>query len=324
MPITEKQRQKRPAYLGSSDLAVILNVSPYRITPGDIYWSKKTPTESEPTEAMSVGNYLEEALLRFFCDETGNKITRNQFRVAFSGRGKGVFAANCDAIVQDKPEIVEAKYANAEYAQQYGEVGSDQVPVHVVVQVQQQMYCTGAVRAWVVAALAGFGLAMRLYCVHRDKSLIKTIVDKGMDWWKKHVVAGVPPEGAESPPIDFLSSIERKPGSVIELTAEAQAIAEEFEKAKALEKEWDENATALRTKLIQALGEAEIGRFTDGRTLEFQARTTTRFDKTMFTADQPELAAQYTKESSYRALIIKKARTKAVEVQAEAVVQKAG
>jgi predicted phage-related endonuclease len=293
-------------------LAVILNVSPYKITPGDIYWSKKTPTESEPTEAMSVGNYLEEALLRFFCDETGNKITRNQFRVAFSGRGQGVFAANCDAIVQDKPEIVEAKYANAEYAQQYGEVGSDQVPVHVVVQVQQQMYCTGAVRAWVVAALAGFGLTMRLYCVHRDEQLITTIIEKGMDWWVKHVVAGVPPEGAETPPIDFLSSIERQPGSVIELTAEAQAVAEEFEKAKAEEKEWSEKVTALRTKLIQNLGEAEIGRFTDGRTLEFQSRTTTRFDKTMLTADHPELAAQYTKETGYRALIIKKAKTKGV------------
>jgi putative phage-type endonuclease len=322
MPITIKQRQKRPAYLGSSDLAVILGVSPYKMTPGDIYWSKKTPVESEPTEAMSVGNYLEDALLRCFCDETGNKIIRNQFRVAFAGRGTGVFGANCDAIVQDKPEIVEGKYANAEYAQQYGEPGSDQVPVHVVVQVQHQMYCTGAVRAWVAAALAGFALTIRLYCVHRDEALITSIVNKGMDWWEKHIVAGVPPEGAETPPIDFLSAIERKPGSVIDLSTEAQAIAEEFENAKALQKEWDDKATVLRTKLIQELGQAEIGRFADGRTLEFQARTTTRFDKTMFTADHPDIAAQYTKESAYRALIIKKARTKVIEAESVVISQK--
>jgi len=325
MPITKKQRQKRPAYLGSSDLAVILRVSPYKATAGDIYWSKKAPAgEPEHPDFMAVGNYLEDALLQYFRDETGNKIVRNQFRVAFTGRGKGVFAANCDAIVQDKPEIVEAKYANAENAKEYGEQGSDQVPVHVVVQVHHQMYCTGAERAWVVTGLAGFAFTMRIYCVHRSESLIKTIVGKGMDWWEKHVVAGVPPEGAETPPIDFLSHIERKPGSVIDLTADVQVVAEEFEKAKDLEKEWDNKATGLRTKLLQSLGKAEVGRFPDGRTLEFQARTTSRFDKRMFTADHPDLAAQYTEESGYRTLIIKKAKIQGVATDGKETTQTTG
>lgn len=311
MPITESQRQKRRNYVGSSDAAAILGLSPFKRTAADIYWSKVTPPpKDEPPDYMTTGNYLEDTLLRWFADRTGNKIIRNQFRVAKKGRGEGVFGANMDALIEGKREGVECKYANAERAKEYGDEGTDQVPLDVIIQVQHQMYCVGLDKVWVPVALAGYSLNMKLYCVPRDDILIEAIVNKCMDWWEQYVVTKTPPQGAETPPIDFLNTIERAPGAVIQLMEDAVTLAEDFETAKAQEKRWAATVSALRTKIIQGLGDCEIGMLPDGRTVEYKLTSTTRFDQTGFKMDHPDLALQYTKESKYRKLYVKKAKKK--------------
>jgi|GEM_PF-1814683 len=310
MGITEKQRQRRTSYLGSSDAAVILGASLYKTKPTDIYWSKVTPLPAEDgvPKYMMVGNYIEDALLRFFEDATNSKIVRNQFRVAKDGRGKGVFAANCDAITEDTNEIVEAKYVNAENAKLYGIEHTNEVPPQVIIQVQHQMYCTGAEKAWVVAALAGYSLDMKMYCVQRDEELIELIVNQCMDWWDKYVKTKTPPPGGETPPIAFLEAIERESQSVVQLDKNIIMLAEEFEEAKIEEKKWKDAVAELRTKLIQSLGKNEIGQLPDGRTVEYLPRTSKRFSVTAFRADYPDLAEQYSQKSTYRTLYIKKAK----------------
>ena len=137
------------------------------------------------------------------------------------------------------------------------------------------------------------------------------IVAKGVEWWQKHVLTRQPPEGGEVPPINFLAAIERQPGSVVELPPDVELTATLYEDAKQRERDWKARAEELRTELIQSLGEHEIGLLPDGRRVEYKASVSRRFDTKGFRADHPELAAEYTKETTYRTLYVKRPKKKA-------------
>ena len=186
MPITQAQRLERQQYLGSSDLPIILGISPYSKTANDIYWSKMAPVpEDKGPEYLSTGNYMEGVLIRYAADELGQEIITDPDRlhfVATEGPAKGLFAANLDGLLADGSAAIECKYCNAEYAEGYGQEGSDEVPDHVLVQVQHQMYCAKLNVVWVAVAMAGYSLTMKLYRVQRDEELIRTIVNFGVKW----------------------------------------------------------------------------------------------------------------------------------------------
>jgi len=179
MPITEHQRQARRSKLGSSDAPAIVGVSPW-LTAQQVYWSKKVDQPDTGTASMATGNRMEKPLVEFAEDELGVKAIRNQYRVS-KGSDGGVLAANIDALIAGCPyEAIECKYVGQDSAGDWGQVGTDEVPEHVIVQVQHQMHCANLERVWVAAAVAGYSLDWRLYCVERHDVLIKAIVRQEM------------------------------------------------------------------------------------------------------------------------------------------------
>jgi len=317
---------------------VILGLSPYKKTPGDIYFSKvyDLPEDDAPEDFLTTGNRLENPLLDFAADELGVSILRNQWRVADDGPGKGIFAAHPDAIIQGKPEGIEAKYANAAMGQDYGEEGTDAIPAHVVVQAQHQMYAARLQKVWVPVALAGFSLEFKLFSVPRDDELIDQIVTKGMEWWNRHVVPKVPPEtyycdtcqkgffdvpgivqcptcggiiiahGPEVPPIDLLKRIQREPQSWVDLPKEAEKLIFEYQQAGFREKEDKDEREELKAKIVHLLGEAEAGHLADGRDVTFlEQKSAPVTNTTLFLAEHPDLYERYVKQGKHRCLRIK-------------------
>jgi len=311
MGITATQLKNRRKYLGSSDTPIILGLSPFKVTPTDIYWSKVADTAEDEAEHLTMGNYQEEALLRYASDQLGYDIVRNQFRVAHAGDGAGLFASNHDALVRDHPEGIEAKYANAGMGADYGEEGTDQVPAHVTVQCQHQMYTSDLQRVWVPVALAGFALQYKLFCVGRDEELIGMIVDQGIGWWRQHVEKHLPPDGNDVPPETVLKAIYREPLSVVQLDDEALKLVGRFEQAKADAKAADEVKKNLYREVIHLLGDAEGGRLPDGGLITFKEQNSApSTDTTRLKAEHPDLAAQYIRQGRHRTLRILKARKK--------------
>jgi len=309
MPITQEMRRHRQRYLGSSDMPVILGVSPYKRTAADIYWSKVGDLPEEPEQDfLTTGNVLEGALLDWAGRELSCEVASEfcgegcLFHVANKGPGADILACNLDGLIVGKPEAIECKYANADFAKGYGDQGSDEVPDHVVVQVQHQMYCADLERVWVAAALAGYSLTLCLYQVQRDEELIAMIAEKGRQWWIEHVVAQRPPEGAETPPIEVLKCIRREPASMIDLAQDAQELAEEMIRAKTEGKDLDERWEGLYARMVDLLGEAEAGRLPDGQVVSFKASVSRRFDAKRFRLDHPELARDYTTPSTSHTL----------------------
>jgi len=313
MSITAAQREQRKNYLGSSDMPTIMNVSPYKHTAVDVYWSKvaeKLPDEE--TESMSVGTWLEQPLIEWAADELGVEVTTDPddlHKVATVGDGAGVFAANNDALVLGKDAGIEAKFASGDMAKGYGEAHSDEVPDHVIIQTQHQMYCSDLHVVYVALATPTYyGLDRRLYTVPRDEAVIEMMVQFGVNWWDTFVKTKTPPGPTSIPPMYVLKALHREKSKVIELGEAGADMVEFFEQYKAEEKDAKSRKDKKKAELIFALGDAEIGKLPDGRRVTYEAHDTNRFDTKGFRAADPETAAKWMKTTSSRTMYIKKGR----------------
>jgi predicted phage-related endonuclease len=192
-------------------------------------------------------------------------------------------------------------------AKAYGDPYTDQVPDHVIVQVQHQMYVSGLSRVYVALAVPSYyAVDRRLYIVQRDDELIHTIIDFGVEWWKRHVLANQPPNGEGVPPLYVLKALERRAGAQIMLTDEAAAWASRRTELKGQIKSLTAEVETEDARLIHALADAEIGLLPDGRKVTYYSYESNRFDKKRFKLEHPELAPDYMKKSSYRTLYVKR------------------
>lgn len=307
MPITARQRLARRNHLGSSDAPAILGLSPWR-SRGDVYYSKVLDAEdaeaTEATEAMETGNRLEAPLLEFAAERLGMKLRRNQHRVS-DGRDGGILAANFDALVCDRPEAVEAKYVGPNAAGEWGQEGTDEVPDHVNLQCQHQMYVGGLSRVWVAAVVAAYRLEWRLYLVPRSPAIIAAMVDQELAFWREHVSPRIPPD-EQPPPLELIKALRREPGSCVDLGDEAlqawlrrEVAAEQVKAAEAAK-------DAATAELLALLGTAEAGWLPDGRMLTYLSqRSAPRCDLKRLRAEAPNLYSLIVTEGSHRVLRIK-------------------
>lgn len=309
--LSAKAKARRRNHLCASDTPVVLGHTPFNITANDIYWSKKSEVPDEKMEDyFRVGNYLEDALLQFAGEKLGVGFVRNCFRVAKEGEGAGVMSSTSDALVKGKREGIEAKTASMFQVDEWGDEGTDQVPTHVVIQTQQQMYTADLDRVWVPVALPGYSIQLKLFCVQRSDSIIEQIQKLGMAWWATHVLEDVPPDPDAAPPIDILKYIERPTGSTCQLGADALEQIIAMEAAKGRIKVAEGEAKACKARAIELLGENEIGVMPDGRRISFKSQRSGKvIDSVRMIGDHPEIDFNdYIDQGTHRTLRVLKAK----------------
>ena len=190
MGITQKQRALRRRYVGASDVAAIVGEDPFR-NAWDV-WAEKVldldEDEQTENEAIAIGNYAEDGVLRWGADLLGVKIKRNQWRV----HKNGLQSANLDAQIMGKPWVMEAKTTSDN--SQWGEPYTNEIPSRVLIQVQQQMACVNAELALIPVLLPVFGrMSLRMYEVARDPMLQEVIECEVAEFWHRYVVEKVEP-----------------------------------------------------------------------------------------------------------------------------------
>lgn len=291
MPITEHQRKQRQKHLGSSDSPQVLGVSPWG-TASDVYYQKTMPLpDDEPTEAMQTGTRLEPVILDWAQEQLGVKFHRNQYRVA----PDGILSANMDALVVDKNQGIEAKYVGPNSLEEWGEPGTDQVPVYVAAQVQHQMYVVELEVVWVPVLMARFRPMWEMYEVRRDEQIIDALVEADTRFWNEHIVPRLPPDPSELPPLELLKRLNREPEEVVDLPDYAIDLVEAYEDAKARGKAAKATVGEAMRAVLAALDNAEAGRLPDGRLITYREQTRRE---------------HITKASTFRVLRIQKAREK--------------
>lgn len=190
--LTVAQEEARERGIGASEAAAVLGVSPY-CTPYEL-WLVKTnrmPKESILTESrLRLRHAHEQTIADEYAMQCDVKLRRvNQ---TIYHKKMPHMLCHLDRLVIGKQKIVECKSSMSYMKSSWGEVGTDDVPMDYIVQVQHQYACTGYSEAD-IAVLIDID-DFRIYPIARDEDVIKTIEEKVDHFWRYHVLEDNAPE----------------------------------------------------------------------------------------------------------------------------------
>jgi putative phage-type endonuclease len=299
--------------IGSSDVAVILGVSPFG-SAWDV-WSRvrgDVGYDQLDTASMARGRMLETALLARYGLDLGLSIVP----------GPAIHQAPVvgpEPWMHDRPDawaglagappdrVVEAKtshYLDAEHG--WGVEGTDQVPLHYLVQTVWHMACCDLPRCDLVA----FGTVrddLRVYTIRRDLALEKKVVNKARAWYQRHI------EGDLQPPADDTEACrralaaayrarngEKSTRPVREADDGDLHLVERLRDLRAAEDDLEAQRKTIEAQLMQRLGEAGELRTRGGVRLVTWSDRKGResLDSKALRRDHPEIAAKYTTTSA--------------------------
>ncbi len=256
---------ERDRYLGSSDAAAVVNRNPPGWKTSYDVWARKTGrmtgTEDADDVATRLGSYLEPAVLAWTEDYLGAPVLRAEHVI----HPNGYLAAHLDGrtMEADPPGLVEAKVsgllARPGFWEAWGEGGSDDVPLHILLQVHHQFAVCDAglgVRldlAYVPVLLGGRGFTM--YRVPRSDALVARLVELEEEFWSKYVLTDTAPPDVPAS-LDTLRLMKRESGPPIPI---APALVETWQTAKANAEGWARDEQKAREKLLTALGDHDAG-----------------------------------------------------------------
>jgi hypothetical protein len=253
-------RGQRRNYLGSSDAAALIGKDPWGRTAGDVWAEKTGRVVSQPSSViMDLGAFLEPTILNWTEQRLDTPILRDLFYT------RGRLCANLDglALSAQPPAVIEAKAIGLiglpSYLDDFGEPGSDEVPLHTLLQTQHQLaVCETQTDlppipiAFVPVLLVRRGFV--LYRIEKHQGLCDALVEEGERFWRDHVETDSPPP--EAPSMATLRRVLRPlEGGVpihSELVMEWQFAKEQTKAAREVEE------TTLRA-LLTALGDGEVG-----------------------------------------------------------------
>lgn len=213
----EEWLKERATYIGASEVAAVLGVSPYD-SPHDIWLSKVKGATKDETIAMRRGQHMEPFIIAEFTRETGIETTPGQFH----RHPKWPFmACNTDAefTYNGYDAVLEAKDCGFFAGLQFGSDGADCVAEHYLVQIAYQMMVTGKKLGCLCVFLDGRELRKFWYTfdeslfnlqlpgsrnaqgelsLHQptvlSRDMAKSVVKRVCDFWDLHVVHGTEPE----------------------------------------------------------------------------------------------------------------------------------
>ena len=193
--------------LGASEAPAALGLDPYT-SPTEL-WMAKTGQGRPDADSLplKIGRLLEEPVARLYADATGHRVLRHRRACAACTRAGTEYACRDSAVFDEQYPWLFAhldRVANApgerRYAleikttgwpgEEWGETGSEQVPLRVMVQVILQMRLTGFRRARVAALL--WGRDLRWYEIEHSPEVERQVMDEVRYFW--HLVeTGEPP-----------------------------------------------------------------------------------------------------------------------------------
>lgn len=257
----------RTKFIGGSDVAAILGVSPYRNVVD--LWLDKTSPRAEGNHnaaAKRRGSRLEPYILDMIREEHGLQIVAANER--YIDPELPFLAAEIDFEYLDEEtgqvENGEIKTVHPFKTKEWGEIGTDELPLHYVAQVQHGM---GVKKARRCRTFALIGDELKPYVVERDDELIAVMRDQAATFWNNYVVPRV------QPPIDYkaenvLETLKRlypgTDGTVISANAMHEHWRAVFETAKRMQAHYEAIQEGARAHLLAEMGASTAIAFDDG------------------------------------------------------------
>lgn len=182
-PLANAGQMDRTKYLGGSDVAGILGISPWK-TQLDVYLDKVQPRvrEYDPSREriMTRGKRMEPYVIDLLQEETGLQIVRRGQR--YIDPELPFVAAEIDAEAETG-ENIEIKTSSPFKSREWGEEQTDEIPVYYTAQAMHGMMVTGA-PVCVFGVLIGAD-DFRVYRIERDEETIAGIRAKEIEFWQR-------------------------------------------------------------------------------------------------------------------------------------------
>lgn len=187
--LTEQMKQERLLGIGGSDMPIIFGLSTYK-TPYQLYLEKSQLAEMtfEMTEEQEWGHLLEPVIRDQFSKRMN--VTVEQRDTVIHPRYP-FLRGNIDGFIPEWNSVLEIKCANAFKGFEWGEDGSDVIPLPYLVQVAHYCIVTNADSAH-IAVLIG-GNKFKTYKYIRDLELEAEIIDKAEAFWNAVQTKTEPP-----------------------------------------------------------------------------------------------------------------------------------
>lgn len=259
----------RKGFIGGSDLAKIINVSPW----GDafsLYLEKRGEVEvsQEETRVQRRGKILEGPIGELHAAENGADV-RPGATIALPGFPH--FRSQIDRFEHDHGVVIplEIKSASEFTRGKWGPSGTDDAPTYYCAQMHWQLMATGAPFGRIVALLGSDDL--RVYTIERDETVAKFLLESAVEFWQR-VQSGNPPALNVDHPsaADTLARLFRNPNATEILQADDQLRAwrDVMVEASAQMKTYEGVRDGAKLHLLAAMRSAGIIDFGDGQMFE--------------------------------------------------------
>lgn len=178
--LTDEQREQRKLGIGGSDMPIILGLSSYK-TPYQLYLEKKgiISTGEEMSPVQYWGNRLEDVIRDEFADR--NKVLIQTLDTIVHPFYDFI-RANIDGYISEWDAVLEVKCSTQFMANEWGEDGSDYIPMAYLAQVAHYCSVMNASCAYIAVLIGGHDY--RQYKYVRDLELEKTIIDAACAFWE--------------------------------------------------------------------------------------------------------------------------------------------
>lgn len=257
---------ERRSGIGSSDIAAVCGVHPYR-TALEVAMDKLGLVEDHDSLRLRLGRKIEPVVASEYTEATGVEL---EGPMALMRHPEHAFLlATLDRVTKplENRRVVELKTAGWHMKGNYGEEGTDQVPDEYVMQCQHQMLVSGLPLADLAVLIDN--RQFKIYTIEANVRLHALIIEKGSEFWDLVSHGRLPePDFQHKATLDAVRNLyPAKPGTVTPLTDEALATYLEYQEVGARIRELEKLKKSLQARVLWSLGEAQVGTLADGREL---------------------------------------------------------
>jgi len=305
MPKEEWRKLRRELGIGGSEAAAILGQSKFS-TPLRVYLDKlgKAP-EVEESEAIRIGNDLEDYVAKRFAEASGLTVRRHN-QIMFHPDHEWMFA-NIDRKVSgdgvDGFVGLECKTTNAFNPTDFSD---GNIQANYYWQCQHYMAVTGA-KYWYLAVLV-LGVGFHVFKVERDGSAISALIEAEEDFWLNHVCKEIPPlptgSDTDDEMIDIINDEEiddDEEADLIDMKNDLDARAIYKAQIKSLENSVNEIDQRIKLRL-NTYTKAVCGTF---YTVTYRSQESGRLDTKRLKKEMPEIYERFKNNRKIRTLNIR-------------------
>ena len=296
----------RHLYLGGSDIGAILGLSPYR-TPLEV-WMEKTGKTTNQIDNLPIrfGNFAEDFVAKEYALQTQHSLIH--YPKPISHPKHPYLVGHIDRFVmpssqQDQEELfdkngickalhlLECKTANPFNQSQWGESGTNQIPLSYLVQCLWYLAITNLERADLAVLFSNQDF--RIYTITRDLELEKMMIDQALHFWENYVLTNLAPPASCEADYQHLFPSELK-GKFAEANSDLFEMVLHFHELQDEIKSKELEVDHIKEAVMEKMQDCESLRYEDLTLATWKKpKESMRFDSKRFAQDCPEIFKQY-------------------------------